>query len=66
MYKSINDFSVIEDDINKVIYINDIIDFCCVMILMNKIFWGEFVKMIVIGGLNLVGGGIKNYRCLYY
>ena len=66
LYKSINDLSVTEDDINKAIHINDSTDPCRVTTLTNKIFRGEPVKMIVIGGSNSAGGGIKNHRRLYH
>ena len=66
LYKSINDLSVTEDDIKKAIHMNDITDPCRVTTLTNKIFRGEPVKMIVIGGSNSAGGGIKNHRRLYH
>ena len=55
LYKSINDLSVAEDDINKAIHMNDIIDPCRVKTLTNKIFRGEPVKMIVICGSSSAG-----------
>lgn len=66
LYKSINDLSITEDDISKAIHMNDTIDPCRVTTLTNKIFRGEPIKMIVIGGSNSAGGGVENHRHLYH
>ena len=66
VYKSINDLSVTEQDISQAIYMNDNNDPCRITTLTNKVMTGQPVKMMVIGGSNSAGGGIKDHRRLFH
>ena len=66
VYKSINDLSVTEQDISQAIYMNDNNDPCRITTLTNKLMTGQPVKMMVIGGSNSAGGGIKDHRRLFH
>ena len=65
LYRNINDLSVSEEDIAKAIHKNDK-DSCRVTSLMNKVMKAEPIKMIVIGGSNSAGGGIKDHKRLFH
>ena len=57
--------NVREEDIAKATYLNDK-DSCRVTTLMNKVMRAEPIKMIVIGGSNSAGGGIKDHKRLFH
>ena len=65
LYRSINDLNVREEDIIKATYMNDK-DSCRVTTLTNKVMRAEPIKMIVIGGSNSAGGGIKDHKRLFH
>ncbi|KAJ7339364.1 hypothetical protein OS493_005758 [Desmophyllum pertusum] len=66
VYRNIKDLSVGEEDITKAIHINEKADPCRATTLTNKVLRGEPIKMIVIGGSNSAGGGIKDHKRLFH
>ncbi|XP_078365875.1 uncharacterized protein LOC144650087 [Oculina patagonica] len=65
LYRNVGDLSVREEDINNAIYMNDK-DPCRGTTLMNKVMNREPIKMVVIGGSNSAGGGIKDHTRLFH
>ena len=65
LYRNVNDLSVSEEDIAKAIQKNDE-ESCRVTALLNKVKRAEPIKMIVIGGSNSAGGGIKDHKRLFH